>query len=646
MVNNVAKQFFKLEIGSQVSDGMRVYRISHLLSTDSVLGIDLATGESHRLPVDTLRIVTQDERSAGGEPVEDRDLLGYSDEEWKEGQRRFQAIKPLLDNPLRTRAEAQRLAVGTGVHIGTLYRWLAAYIDAGHVSALVPSKRGRKAGATLLDAAQEAIVQAVIEDVYLHKQRRSPQEAIEEVQRRCRMAKVAPPHPNTVRNRINRIPDKTALRRRGRKEDATNRYTPVRGSFPGADHPFAVVQIDHTPADIVCVDEVHRKPVARPFLTLAIDVHSRMVAGFYLSYDPPSAASVGLCLAQAMCPKREYLAELGVAGSWPVWGRIGTVHCDNAKEFRGVVLERACDEHGIDLSWRPVKVPRYGGHIERMMGTVARELHKLPGTTFSNTRDRKGYDSQAEASLTIKELERHLAEFFVNVYHQRVHSELGMSPIRKWELGLAGDATTPGLGLMPLPQDPDRIVLDFMPYVERTVQPYGLQIDKINYYDPVLDPYINAIDPDNVNDPKSKRSFIVRRHPGDISKVYFFDPVARRYCVIPYRNLAHPPMSLYELREVRRKLEEEGRRDVDEELIFDALDRMRARIDEAQHKSKAARRHRLRSPREQGQPALTVERRSVSAVPKMPYAAPVDAPVEDDPFAEAIRPFEELALKR
>jgi putative transposase len=649
MTNNIAKQFFKLEVGSEVSDGQKVYRVSHLISIDSVLAVDLATNESCKLALETLRLI--DSSDAGGalqgKVAADRDLLDYSDDEWKEGQRRFQAIKPLLDDPTRTRHEAQIVAKANGVHVGTLYRWLAAYTDAGHVSALVPSKRGRKVGTMMLDPALEAILQAVIEDVYLHKQRRSPQEAIEEVERRCRLAKVVPPHPNTVRNRISRIPDRERLRRRGRKEEAVSRYTALRGSFPDAGHPFSVVQIDHTPADVIVVDEIHRKPIGRPYITLAIDVHSRMVAGFYLSLDPPSAASVGLCLAQAMCPKREYLAALGVAGSWPVWGRIATVHCDNAKEFRGAVLERACQEHGINLAWRPVKIPRYGGHIERMMGTLAGELHKLPGTTFSNIKDRKGYDSMAEASLTLKELERHLVDFFVNVYHQRVHGELGMSPLRRWEMGLVGDANTPGLGLMPLPEDPERILLDFMPFVERTVQPYGIQIDNIAYYDPVLDPYINALAPGNS---ASKRAFVIRRDPRDISRVYFFDPSDKRYCVIPYRNIGHPAMSLYELKEVNRRLRDDGRRDVDEHLIFEALDRMRARVAEATHKSKAARRQAHRSPGLPGgakvAPLMSKKATSSTGPTRPTTAATATIPVDDDPFSQPVRPFEELGLRR
>jgi putative transposase len=44
--------------------------------------------------------------------------------------------------------------------------------------------------------------------------------------------------------------------------------------------PLEVVQIDHTLVDVVVVDELERLPLGRPWLTLAIDVASRMVNGF------------------------------------------------------------------------------------------------------------------------------------------------------------------------------------------------------------------------------------------------------------------------------------------------------------------------------------------------------------------------------
>lgn len=60
--------------------------------------------------------------------------------------------------------------------------------------------------------------------------------------------------------------------------------------------PLQVVQVDHTKADIFVVDEESRQPIGRPWLTLAMDVCSRMVPGFYLTMAAPSRLSTSLCL--------------------------------------------------------------------------------------------------------------------------------------------------------------------------------------------------------------------------------------------------------------------------------------------------------------------------------------------------------------
>ncbi len=635
----ISQGFFKAEPGLHVLYGGRKFRITHVISVDSVLAIDLETLEKQRLRVESLAPCSADD--PGKDPVVIRDVTQFSNEEWAEAQRRFQAIKPLLDDPIRTRAGADQIALETGVHATTLYKWLRDYQAAGHVSALVPSKRGRKTGTRLLEEEQEKVVVSVIEDLYLSKQRHSSQDVIEEVQRRCRLAKIAAPHPNTVRNRINDLQHRQVLRRRGQKDVARNLYDAIKGEFPGATHPYAVVQIDHTPANIILVDEIHRKPIGKPWLTMAIDVYSRVIAGMYITFEHPSATSVGLCLANAICPKREYLAELGVTGDWPVWGLMDVVHSDNGKEFRGQVLRRACENYNIDLQWRPVMLPHMGGHIERLMGVAANEIRKLPGTTFANPAQRKGYDSEATAALTLKEFERHLVDFIVNVYHQKVHSAIGMPPKRMWELGILGDATKTGRGVLPIPEDPLRLRLDFLPFFDRSVQNYGIQIENITYYDPILDPYINAVDLDN---PKAKREFLVRRDPRDISKIYFLDPADNRYSAIPYRNIGFPAMSAWELKDVLAKLKAEGRKDVDENLIFEALGRMRANIEESKAKTKAARRKATRIPITPVKPAITASSDDPVVNPGVPASAPVFS--DDDPFSMPIQPFDEVSLTR
>ncbi len=123
-----------------------------------------------------------------------------------------------------------------------------------------------------------------------------------------------------------------------------------------------VIQIDHTRVDLFMVDAVHRRPIQRPWLTLAIDVASRMKAGFYLSLEAPSV-SVALAIHHAVTPKAHWLATHGTDFERPVAVLPDFVHVDNSREFRARALERGATEHGIELIHRPVATPHYGGHI-------------------------------------------------------------------------------------------------------------------------------------------------------------------------------------------------------------------------------------------------------------------------------------------
>lgn len=591
--------FFKVEPGAQVFVGPRKYRVTHMLSIDSVLAEDMETGASARLRIETLStiVAAEDASGAGGFPIHQ-----YSKEEWLVAQKRFEALRPMIDHPIRSRTEVEKLAKAAGVHVATYYKWLAAYHDAGHVAALVPRKRGAAKGQKHLAADQELVISSVVEDMYLKRQRHSPKEVVDEVLVRCKRAKITAPAPSAIRRRLKELSPAMTLRRRGFKDKARDVYEPIRGSFPGADFPLSVVQIDHTPLDVIVLDEVHRKPIGRPWLTLAIDVYSRMIVGLYVTLDKPSATSVAMCISHAMTPKSEYLAALGVEGNWPVWGQIGTLHADNAKEFKCKAVTRGCQANHIDMQWRPVKKPHYGAHIERYMGVVATELKKVPGTTFSNIQQRKGYDSEKEAVCTMKEVEAYLVEFIVNNYHQRSHSQLQeASPTRTWQQGIVGTAERPGIGAMPIVGDPERIRMDFLPYFEITIQRSGVRLENVFYYDPVLDPYIGATMPDA---PDVKRKFIFARDPRDVSQIYFLDPKADRYTPIPYRDLSHPPVSASELREVTKALRAENKGEVDEHRIFNSIQRNRDRISASAESTKAARRQAAARPKAKPVPAL------------------------------------------
>lgn len=513
-------------------------------------------------------------------------LESVSDDMLKLAQGRLDAIRPLLRIAKRTRQQVDLRAQEIGVHPNTLYTWLGLYESSGLLTALIPKVRNDK-GMRRLSEGVEAIIQAVLDEEYLRKQRKSPANVHREIVRRCKAATLDIPHLNTIRKRIEALPlEQRTARRQGRKA-AENRFTATEGSFPGADWPLAVVQIDHTKLDIILVDDIHRMPIGRPWITLAIDVFSRMVTGFYISFDPPGAMSTGLCVSHSILHKAMALAKNGIDGDWPCWGFPKTLHMDNAKEFRGAMLERACQQYGVNVEWRPVARPNFGGHIERLLGTLAKEIHSLPGTTFSNTKQRGEYDSDDKAALTFSELEIWLTTYIVQVYHQRVHSSIGISPIAKFHQGVFGSATSPGTGLSPKIIDEERIRFDFMPFEERTVQDYGVVIENVYYWHDVLRRWVGAADP--VNN-KQRRKFLFRIDPRDISVVWFFDPELQIYYAIPYRDTSHPAISVWELREARRRFEDEGGNIIDEASIFAAYDRMREIEDGAKAKTKAARR--------------------------------------------------------
>jgi putative transposase len=141
-----------------------------------------------------------------------------------------------------------------------------------------------------------------------------------EVARRCREAQLHAPNGNTIQVRIAAIPDRERLGRRSHRKAAVDQFAPRPGVFDSAQRPLDLVQIDHTKLDIIVVDDEQRLPIGRPWITLAIDVYSRMVAGFYVSLDPPGAIATGLCIAHATLPKEAWLAKLGGGGQWPCWG--------------------------------------------------------------------------------------------------------------------------------------------------------------------------------------------------------------------------------------------------------------------------------------------------------------------------------------
>jgi putative transposase len=298
-----------------------------------------------------------------------------------------------------------------------------------------------------------------------------------------------------------------------------------------------------------------------------------MVAGFYLTLEPPSALSVALAIQHLVQPKFDWLESLGIDADWPAEGLPETIHVDNAKEFRSKAMKRGAEEHGISLQYRPIGAPHYGGHIERLIGTMMGAVHLLPGSTFSSIKDRGDYDSVGKSAMTLDELEHWLA-LEITRYHAERHRSLGIPPVAAWNEAY-------GRREVPLrrPYDPEGFRIDFLPSTERMVRRDGIHLFGLRYWDDVLSLWAGRQD----------RQLRVSYDPRDLSTVFVRSPEGQRYPV-RFADLRHPSITLAEHRRAQAILRERGRALEDEDLIFAVIEEQRALVDAASTRTREARR--------------------------------------------------------
>lgn len=494
---------------------------------------------------------------------------------WQAALTTYKVLRPLVEKERhrRSAADIEDAANALGIKKTRIYELLNAYKATPKLSTFLRKERSDK-GASRLHPAVQKIMLDVAKNFYATAERPTPTQAWEEIKLRCLMAKpkLPAPVPSTVVAFLNKQSPREMYTGRYGKKLAQEKFEPRRGSFPYATFPLAVVQIDHTTVDLVVLAS-DRKPMGRPTLTIVIDVCTRMLVGFYLSMEKAGHMPCALALNHAMLPKDEWLRQKGIGNkAWPIWGKPRKVFVDNAKEFRGSALMRGCEEHDIILENRPKGLPQYGGTVERAFLTFMTRVHQLPGTTFENTVRKAEYDSEGNAVMTLEEFELWFTLFVTGPYHNDVHSGIDYPPINLYRKHILGDETTPGIGTpAPLPH-PDRLLLDFLQPYERAVTTDGIQIDNVFYFDDVLRSWVNARDPE---EPKKARKFSVIRDPRDISRVYFYDPELKEYFAIPYRERNAPPMSLWELEEINRRINADPLRKANDKEVWVGLREMR-----------------------------------------------------------------------
>lgn len=481
-----------------------------------------------------------------------------------------------LGNGVLSREQAKRAAQLLNVHWATVYRLRRRFLANPVTSTLQPSPCGRIPGGRL-DPAVETVIDDVVHE-WLPAQRQLAHPATDlvlEIKRRCAVVGLDSPSRSTVARRWTAYRQQDALARAALPESMV-----APGTF-AVRYPLDIVQVDHTQADILLVSELDGRVIGRPWLSLALDVASRCVLGFYLGMERPGAATVGLLLTRVALPKASWLARIGVEADWPMRGIPRVLHLDNAAEFKSRALRSGCREYGIDLMYRPVGKPHFGGHIERLNRTLMERVRGLPGATGSSPKGRKARQAEKTASLTLRDFEQWLTIEIGRRYHQSPHRGLSeLPPAEKWrELSSSAESRY-------LPNAPDaelQFLIRFLPVEQRTIQANGLNIFWIRYWHPLFAAWR-----------ETRRAVTVRYHPEDLSRV-FVNAGKKTYIEVRYADLRRPSISLFEQRAALKSIRERGQRTISERGIFETIMQQRSVIMNATRATRKRRRSRSQS---------------------------------------------------
>lgn len=397
------------------------------------------------------------------------------------------------------------------------------------------------------------IIKSVIENEYLNTKKISDSEAYRLIKILCTKEGLNPLGKITVIKLLKRIDERVRTRLRDGKK-AAEKYDDVNRGFSDEEalYPLHIVEIDHTELDMDVIDENTGFNIGRPWITVGIDVYSRMIWCLYISLEEPSANRVRKALEHGVLfkkAKERYNTNL----EWEVFGKPTIIYLDNGPDFKSTNVKRMINETlGSNVMYRPVKTPKYGATIERLFGKINAELiHNLMGTRKSHFYNLGDYDPEKEALLTISDLTEILTCYFTDVYSTRPHRGLPLeadTPIVRYLDGIKKY----GYPDFIFDEDIPSFKIELLP---KEMKPYtrdGIRLDNVFYKSSELSHLIA----------KREVKYKIKYDVDDISKIYLLMPNSSEYVEVPSVS---PPadcvmnMNRYTYKKIREIKREESK---------------------------------------------------------------------------------------
>ena len=250
----------------------------------------------------------------------------------------------------------------------TVMRWVEVYLDAGKdLYALNKFRVGNKFLRFPIEV--EELIQKSIQELFLAKQEIVTCEDVYDDVKNTMANKGIDlnlcPTLRTIQRRI-AILDPYVVLRAKQGTRAANNALKAAGEKIISPFFMSLVEIDTHTLDIFIIESESKQVLGRPFLTCAIDVHTRCIVGYYLCMLPANATKTLAVLKQMLLR-----AHQGLPGGLP-----SLIIPDNGVEFKNTTFSRVCKDLGITIQPAQNRNPNNKPYIERFFGTLAGSLKR------------------------------------------------------------------------------------------------------------------------------------------------------------------------------------------------------------------------------------------------------------------------------
>ena len=296
-------------------------------------------------------------------------------------------------------------------------------------------------------------------------------------------------------------------------------YRPAWGSSAGWRAQPGSYQMDATQADIYLVSRKDRSVVVgRPYIYLAVDTATHLIAGVYVGYSCDETA-VMACIEQAAADKVAYCALYGIEitpEQWPSVGMPTEIITDQGREFFGPRMGELCRRYGLEVLTLPPFRPDQKGAVEKSIDLLQERYKPMlrgKGVIEDDAQERWATDYRTQATLDLDDFTRIVIHSILYLNSGRLVD--GKSPAKRW------------LELSPrlMAVDPQELHIQTLPRDTAKLTRKGIRVNRMWYA------------PDGADGLTIGNVYTIAYDPSDLRCIYII--LADRICPCHAMNLSY-----------------------------------------------------------------------------------------------------------